>query len=56
MDDLIVRIKAEGWHMTIDYVPALGIFICKLTGKTIGWGRRPRAESAIIDAIKEMDR
>ena len=56
MDDLIARIKAEGWHMTLDYVPSINIFICQLTGKRVGWGRRPTAELAIIDAIREMDR
>ena len=56
MDDLMARIKAEGWHMTLDYVPSINIFICQLTGKRVGWGRSELLESAVIDAIREMDR
>ena len=57
MDDLIARIKAEGWHMELYYIPTYNIFVCGLIGADrIGHGRADSPEEAIIDAIREMDK
>lgn len=57
MDDLIDRIKAEGWHMRLCYNPNLDKFICILmqVEKTTSQ-MADSPEAAIIDAIREMDR
>jgi len=30
MEELITRIRIEGWHMVLDYMPTLDVFVCEL--------------------------
>ncbi len=56
VEELIARIKAEGWRMNLEYLPFLDIFVCELSaqGKR-AFAESKAAESAIIDAIRRMD-
>ena len=56
MEELIARIKAEGWRLTLEYLPFLDVFVCELSaqGKRV-FAESKFVESAIIDAIRRMD-
>jgi len=56
MEELIARIKAEGWRLTLEYLPFLDVFVCELstTGKRV-FAESKWAESSIAGAIKKMD-
>jgi hypothetical protein len=57
MKDLIDRIKAKKWSMSLTYSPCLNIYICILTtDEKLVSHMADTPESAIIDAIREMDR
>ncbi len=56
MEELIARIRMEGWRLTLEYLPSIDVFVCELYGS----GRRAfteskTMESALIDAIRDMD-
>lgn len=52
MQDLIALIRANKWHMTLDYIPSIDKFVCQLDNRMSGMGET--MELAMIAAIERM--
>lgn len=56
MEELIARIRIEGWYMVLDYMPTLDVFVCELSSRQRRvFARSKVMESTVIDAIHKMD-
>ena len=56
MEELIARIRTEGWYMVLDYMPTPDVFVCELSSRQrLVFALSKVMESAVIDAIHKMD-